>query len=85
MEDLIIGKKMKAIWWDGSFKQAYKISLLLEGIEHSTMEGKLSYINKKGKIVSIPKNTYVVRDEGEIKYYYQTGDSLLENEFTIHK
>lgn len=77
--------EMKAVWWDGSFRQAEELRRhgLFEGMQVSTHDGHLSYTDLNGRLRAIPRDVFVVRDGDEIKHFYNSGDSLLSNHYRV--
>jgi hypothetical protein len=75
-------KKIVAIFWDGTFQQARKLheSNIFEGLQMSTWEGQLSYVDSKGKLCAIPRRTWILRD-GDVKYYF--ANNSITDEYEI--
>lgn len=80
---LIKEVKLEAVFWDGSFEQIKKINFILSGKCPRFCGGDIAYIDKNNEISIIPRNVWVVNDNNNIKYFYQSGDSLLENNYKI--
>lgn len=58
--------EIKAVYWDGSFRQAEKIGKLLEGFRYTTSLGQLVFVDKENDLQSVPRASYVLRDGDEV-------------------